>query len=588
MSYEEIGNLLYQQKAMAEQGKRERLPGFNEGKTEKPRLKETGGAKRVDATAGKHAARRDFVHDARTFTYPDGHKQQLGYRTDSGKNYHRLNPGESLYIDTDDAGLTTVKINKDFPLALSLAQRLKSEQKPDAQRGQSSNGIKIKASELAEVKEMVRVSNIAFRHAFHRLSPEDEQNWFASLQELEGAIEDFEPAEGEEGAVSLVVDPSKFFQSLNYVSTGIPMEYGQHFGLQGDIELARYGADGSEMPLKNKQQRLEIARDEQGSLVAAREKLRPEDTPDQSMQQKKEKKTGNIITEDPGYIKYLDEIVPHEILESNSDNVIAASIRGASHEKEHKLRQDALLVSQINDQPFVAVSDGHGSEKCFRSHRGAKFAVESAKKHLEDLANVLETENITKVGEYAKMVTARNIVADWRERVRKDISQQPFTSAELKKLGEKAGQPGLNAVEKNPFTAYGATFLCSARIGDFAVFLKLGDGDILITDEEGKVNEVMEKDDRLLANETTSLCLPAAQHEMQVVLRRLSSDKHYNVMISTDGYSNSYADDKAFHEAASDLSNKTPEDIKNNIVKWLKETSIKGSGDDITLAWMRL
>lgn len=56
---------------------------------------------------------------------------------------------------------------------------------------------------------------------------------------------------------------------------------------------------------------------------------------------------------------------------------IKASVRGAAHYRAGLPNQDAVRVARFNDDLplFVALADGHGSAKCFRSQRGARLAV---------------------------------------------------------------------------------------------------------------------------------------------------------------------------------------------------------------------
>src|SRR5262245_28649844 len=60
---------------------------------------------------------------------------------------------------------------------------------------------------------------------------------------------------------------------------------------------------------------------------------------------------------------------------------IRGSVRGASHFRGGLANQDAVDVSVAAGgalPAILAVSDGHGSNKCFRSHVGSQFAVEIA------------------------------------------------------------------------------------------------------------------------------------------------------------------------------------------------------------------
>jgi len=58
------------------------------------------------------------------------------------------------------------------------------------------------------------------------------------------------------------------------------------------------------------------------------------------------------------------------------------------------------------------------------------------------------------------------------------------------------------------------------------------------------------------------------------------------ILLSTDGYSNSFPNDNEFQKTALDYNNLYKEEgmsfIRKNISGWLKETTIHGSGDDLT------
>src|SRR5262245_11055773 len=60
---------------------------------------------------------------------------------------------------------------------------------------------------------------------------------------------------------------------------------------------------------------------------------------------------------------------------------IGATVRGASHQRSGLPNQDAyhcLPQKKMGRHLVAAVSDGHGSAKCFRSDIGANFAVKVA------------------------------------------------------------------------------------------------------------------------------------------------------------------------------------------------------------------
>ena len=97
----------------------------------------------------------------------------------------------------------------------------------------------------------------------------------------------------------------------------------------------------------------------------------------------------------------------------------------------------------------------------------------------------------------------------------------------------------------------------------------------------------MPVDEHLFANETASLCLPKAWRDFRVQLEVFSSNRPALIMVSTDGYANSYRDDAGFLKVAPDIlamiRSAGTETVRAELGGWLAETSAEGSGDDITL-----
>src|SRR5918998_1821824 len=61
--------------------------------------------------------------------------------------------------------------------------------------------------------------------------------------------------------------------------------------------------------------------------------------------------------------------------------VMGETVPGASHLRAGIPNQDAILQVRESGRGLplvVSVSDGHGSDKCFRSDRGSRFAVRRA------------------------------------------------------------------------------------------------------------------------------------------------------------------------------------------------------------------
>ena len=114
------------------------------------------------------------------------------------------------------------------------------------------------------------------------------------------------------------------------------------------------------------------------------------------------------------------------------------TVRGASHERKKLPNQDYGDFYQPNENKLpiiLAISDGHGSAKSFRSDRGSRFAVETAMELLKGLVDQeSDRENISAVKDYVNDKLPQKIVSKWKEKVDGDLKNNDFTSEELDNL----------------------------------------------------------------------------------------------------------------------------------------------------------
>jgi len=273
--------------------------------------------------------------------------------------------------------------------------------------------------------------------------------------------------------------------------------------------------------------------------------------------------------------------------------------------------QDAIRwfpESGIGLPLILAVSDGHGSAKSFRSDRGSRFAVETAIKVIQEffLSSQSSDLNFSALKDAAQRLLPPRLVNEWRKAVNKDLglsendeekltNKPNFTDEEKQILVDKDGEAAWQAVENNYFLAYGATVLAVLVTEFFIVYIQLGDGDILEVDSKGNTTRPLERDPNLIANETTSLCMNKAWNEFQVHIKPYPQGTPKEIpaliLVSTDGYSNSFSTDEGFFKIGQDYrqmfkSNLT-EEVRQKLEGFLQETSEKGSGDDITLGMIK-
>ncbi len=257
--------------------------------------------------------------------------------------------------------------------------------------------------------------------------------------------------------------------------------------------------------------------------------------------------------------------------------VVGQSVRGASHERSGMPNQDAigwLPGSGAGSSVVLAVADGHGSARYSRSDVGASLAVETATQLIHEfLAGQADADN-------------RALVRAWLAAVSEHIKANPFSDIELEALARANNDLSQSPVEKLTI-AYGATLLVAAVANTFVLYLQLGDGEILTVTDRGEVSTPLAKDDRLFANETTSLCAPDAWRDFRVGFQPITHAPPALILLATDGYPNSFRDESGFMKVGSDMLEIIQAEglgkVSDSLEGWLTDSTNAGSGDDVTL-----
>lgn len=271
--------------------------------------------------------------------------------------------------------------------------------------------------------------------------------------------------------------------------------------------------------------------------------------------------------------------------------VAGRSVRGATHERNGKPNQDAIcwLPESSSGLPLIlAVADGHGSSKSFRSETGAHLAVETATQVINDfLLGQTQTENLSATKRAAEEWLPKALARRWTEAVETHLAAHPLSTDEINLLGGDRHAAVGQAVPANSQLAYGTTILAAAVAEGFILYLQLGDGEILTVSGEGEVTRPLPKDERLFANETTSLCSQDAWRDFRVSFQVVSHTPPALILLSTDGYPNSFRDEQGFLKVGSDILEVIRtgglDKFNDHIESWLTESTYAGSGDDVTL-----
>jgi hypothetical protein len=263
---------------------------------------------------------------------------------------------------------------------------------------------------------------------------------------------------------------------------------------------------------------------------------------------------------------------------------VTASETGAHHIRNGMPYEDAYAVLPETGNPpilTVAVADGHGHARHFRSSKGAQLAVEISTRLAHEIASETDPEHLDGV---LRTRIGPGLVRAWREAVERDIHEHPITAVEQAKGGLTP-----NADMDDKVFAYGSTVIVAIATDMWLMCAQIGDGDILAVTSTGRAIRLVPDDPRLDGWRTTSLCQPDAVDALRYGAIRLDGSDISAVMLATDGYANAQARTDWDTVFAADLDALTDAHgidwIANALPRWVAAcASADGSGDDVTVA----
>ena len=261
--------------------------------------------------------------------------------------------------------------------------------------------------------------------------------------------------------------------------------------------------------------------------------------------------------------------------------VITGSARGAAHRASGLPNQDAVASQDGPGGVVVAIADGHGHIRHFRSADGAALAVEVACRVAGEAAAGLAADATgDEEAALAGQGLARAVVADWRSAVADQLEVRPYTAEEQSILDRAADMP---------VVPYGSTLLVAVIAAQWLVCAQIGDGDMLAVRPDGSSFFPVAGDDRLDGRRTTSLCQPDALGSFRTGAHDLRQVPLAALLLATDGYGNAQADEPWQPSVGRDLAELAACHDRHwfgqEIPGWAQRcASAEGSGDDATIA----
>lgn len=255
---------------------------------------------------------------------------------------------------------------------------------------------------------------------------------------------------------------------------------------------------------------------------------------------------------------------------------IGVSACGARHVLNNAPCQDAVRVNVHQKYIILAVADGHGDQKHIHSDKGSQFAVDVACQIMQSAIMAVEADDSKGAVEHERILSSslgKRISWEWNKKVNVHCG--------LSNYGDW----------QEDLVQYGTTILAAAISRSWAIFFQLGDGDILLTKQDGTTEFVFLDDEDMFGTFTHSLCQPNNSMYSRVRCKKLEKPLKM-LMLSTDGIRDSLEGDEEKYQLIASwlevqIRNNGWEQTVNGLEDWLSELSRRGNGDDSTLALMQ-
>jgi hypothetical protein len=265
---------------------------------------------------------------------------------------------------------------------------------------------------------------------------------------------------------------------------------------------------------------------------------------------------------------------PEQSVRINRVEITTACEIGASHRQRSRDSDDAVGWSGADGGSVVAtvaIADGHSDPLCVRSRVGADFVVAAAEAIPPDVIRL--------------DALADALITDWRRRVDRHLADNPLTKADIDATDDVRMAEMSAAWTGNPRMAYGTTAALSRITHDAVSVVRVGDGDIIAVDADGRARRLAVPD-RRPSNVTESISQIDA-HKSARSADIQAAAAPVLLLMATDGFDNAYPTDDSMLLAASELAalrRESGRPIGSEVLsRWAREAA-DVSGDDATVA----
>ena len=249
-------------------------------------------------------------------------------------------------------------------------------------------------------------------------------------------------------------------------------------------------------------------------------------------------------------------------------SVFTKSVTGYKNEVKNKSSQDSLKYEKIKNGLICVIADGHSGEFFTASHKGSKFACEAS---IDILKKYIDKD----INEMKLLLQEKTLQIEicnkWRDLVKKDM------------------KVNLPMVFRYNYFKYGTTLLVVMIKDDYVLYLKLGDGDILVKQDDS-IKKIFPPYKTNIVD-----CLAEEKAYEKMIYKIEKYEKNIsNIIIYSDGFENSFVStEKMIDEINNTLVNYNKNifskmKLEKSYEKYLSDLSKIGSLDDISIVFINI
>lgn len=214
--------------------------------------------------------------------------------------------------------------------------------------------------------------------------------------------------------------------------------------------------------------------------------------------------------------------------------VAAACVPGRRHVLGARPCEDAVAAVRDVEGVVLAVADGHGHSRYTHAAEGARIACESAIDVLRRVLTELppEVEQLGVLHDELSRSLPRQLVFEWNRRVKHHIAMR-------QRLARGTGPEDVGGTWSQGVRAYGTTLLAAAFNDRIAIWLQIGDGDILRVCPQGRAQRVFPRPPKQ-TQATSSLAMRGCVEHIRFEVSDLRANPVELAVLTSDGVGDRY------------------------------------------------